>query len=149
MRMPDGVYQGHSKVIDMQKLFVGAVLVLALAGCATEQTKPTVAVAPPAPPATIMLDDGDKAIVDQTLASTAKMPAGQVVSWNNPASGRSGKVTVIRQGYSRQGRLCQEFHLVAVEGPVRRQQVGTACADGSGQWKPDGGYALTSTPASS
>ena len=84
-----------------------------------------------------------KAIIDATLQTASKTMVGKPVAWTNPANGKNGAVTIIRQGYTRDGKLCQEFHLVASKGVVRAQQVGKACRE-SGKWSPEGGYTLGS-----
>ena len=118
---------------------------LALAGCAADQPKtPAAATAPaPAAPVAITLDDSDKAIIDATLQTASRGGVGRPVAWTNPANGKNGAVTIIRQGYTREGKLCQEFHLVANTSAARAQQVGKACRS-NGKWLPDGDYTLGS-----
>ena len=128
----------------MKKFLLVAAAGLALAGCATDQTKgPAVASAATAPVATIALDDSDKAIIDATLQTASKAMVGKPVAWTNPATGKNGAVTIIRQGYTRDGKLCQEFHLVANTSAARAQQVGKACRS-NGKWTPEGGFTLGS-----
>jgi surface antigen len=130
----------------MKKFLLVAAAGLALAGCATDQTKgPAVAAAAAAtgPVAAVSLDDSDKAIIDATLQTASRAMIGKPVAWSNPANGKNGAVTVIRQGYTQQGKLCQEFHLVANSSTGRAQQVGKACRS-NGKWTPEGGYTLGS-----
>jgi surface antigen len=128
----------------MKKFLLVAAAGLALAGCATDQTKgPAVASAAAAPVAAIALDDSDKAIIDATLQTASRTMVGKPVAWTNPANGKNGAVTIIRQGYTRDGKLCQEFHLVANTSAARAQQVGKACRT-NGKWTPEGGFTLGS-----
>ena len=128
----------------MKKFLLVAAAGLALAGCATDQTKgPAVASAAAAAPVAIALDDSDKAIIDATLQTASRAMVGKPVAWTNPANGKNGAVTIIRQGYTREGKLCQEFHLVANTSAARAQQVGNACRS-NGKWMPEGGYTLGS-----
>jgi surface antigen len=129
----------------MKKLLLVAAAGLALAGCATDQTKgPAVAsAAAAAPVAAIALDDSDKAIIDATLQMASKAMVGKPVAWTNPATGKNGAVTIIRQGYTREGKLCQEFHLVANTSTARAQQTGKACRS-NGKWTPESEYTLRS-----
>ncbi|WP_192499185.1 RT0821/Lpp0805 family surface protein [Skermanella pratensis] len=125
------------------KKFLLAAAVLALAGCADKPAGPgAVSVIPEAAPL-VTLEDSDRTIIDQTLQTASRGGVGKPVQWSNPATGKNGAVTVIRQGYTRDGKLCQEFHLVAAKGVVRAQQVGKACRE-SGKWSPEGGYTLGS-----
>ena len=128
----------------MKKFLLAAAAGLALAGCATDQTKgpATTAAAETVVPA-IALDDSDKAIIDATLQTASKAMVGKPVAWTNPATGKNGAVTIIRQGYTRDGKLCQEFHLVANTSAARAQQVGKACRS-NGKWTPEGGFTLGS-----
>src|SRR5690242_18670824 len=97
----------------MKKFLLAAAVGLALAGCAADQPKAPAAAAASAPVYTIALDDSDKAIIDATLQTASRAMVGKPVAWSNPANGKNGAVTVIHQGYTREGKLCQEFHLVA------------------------------------
>jgi surface antigen len=116
---------------------------LALAGCAADQPKtPAAATAPaPAAPVAITLDDSDKAIIDATLQTASRGMVGKQVAWTNPANGKTGAITVIHQGYTREGKLCQEFHLVANTSTARAQHIGKACRT-AGKWTPEGDYTL-------
>ena len=129
----------------MKTFLLVAAAGLALAGCATDQTQgPTVAsAAAAAPVAAFALDDSDKAIIDATLQTASRAMVGKPVAWTNPANGKNGAVTIIRQGYTREGKLCQEFHLVANTSTARAQQVGKACRS-NGKWSPEGDYTLDS-----
>ncbi|EWY40635.1 hypothetical protein N825_34445 [Skermanella stibiiresistens SB22] len=131
----------------MSKFILGATLgvaFLALAGCATEQPSgPGASSATPEAAPLVTLDDSDRQIIDQTLQTASRGMVGKAVPWSNAATGKNGAITVIRQGYTRDGKLCQEFHLVATKGVSRSQQVGKACRQ-SGKWLPEGGYTLGS-----
>ena len=128
----------------MKKLLLAAAAGLVLAGCATDQTKgPATTAAETAAVPAIALDDSDKAIIDATLQTASKAMVGKPVAWTNPATGKNGAVTIIRQGYTREGKLCQEFHLVANTSAARAQQVGKACRS-NGKWMPEGDYTLGS-----
>src|SRR5690242_593337 len=106
----------------MKKFFLVAAAGIALAGCAADQPKSPAAATAAAPVPTITLDDSDKAIIDATLQTASKAMVGKPVAWTNPANGKNGAVTIIRQGYTREGKLCQEFHLVANTSAARAQQ---------------------------
>jgi surface antigen len=128
----------------MKKFILVAAVGLALAGCATDQPKtPVAATSAAAAPVAIALDDSDKAIIDATLQTASRGGVGRPVAWTNPANGKNGAVTIIRQGYTREGKLCQEFHLVANTSAARAQQVGKACRS-NGKWTPEGGFILGS-----
>ncbi|GEO38443.1 surface antigen [Skermanella aerolata] len=127
----------------MKKFLLVAAAGLALAGCATDQTKGPSTTAEAAAVPAIALDDSDKAIIDATLQTASKTMVGKPVAWTNPANGKNGAVTIIRQGYTRDGKLCQEFHLVANTSAARAQQVGKACRS-NGKWTPEGGFTLGS-----
>ena len=127
----------------MKKFLLVAAAGLALAGCAADQPKAHAAAAAAAPVSAIALDDSDKAIIDATLQTASRAMVGKPVAWTNPANGKNGAVTVIHQGYTREGKLCQEFHLVANTSTARAQQVGKACRN-NGKWTPEGGYTLGS-----
>ena len=127
----------------MKKFLLVAAAGLALAGCAADQPKGQAAAAAAAPVSAIALDDSDKAIIDATLQTASRAMVGKPVAWTNPANGKNGAVTIIRQGYTREGKLCQEFHLVANTSAARAQQVGNACRS-NGKWMPEGGYTLGS-----
>jgi surface antigen len=127
----------------MKKFLLVAAAGLVLAGCAADQPKGPAAAAASAPVAAITLDDNDKAIIDSTLQMASRAMVGRPVAWTNPANGKNGAVTIIRQGYTREGKLCQEFHLVANTSTARAQQVGKACRS-NGKWTPEGDYTLGS-----
>ena len=128
----------------MKKFLLAAAAGLVLAGCATDQTKgPATAAAEATAVPAIILDDSDKSIIDATLQTASKTMVGKPVAWTNPATGKNGAVTIIRQGYTRDGKLCQEFHLVANTSAARAQQVGKACRS-NGKWTPEGGFTLGS-----
>src|SRR3954471_18096133 len=127
----------------MKKFILVAAVGLALAGCATDQPKAPVAESAPAAVPAIALDDSDKAIIDATLQTASRSGVGRPVSWTNPANGKAGAVTIIRQGYTREGKLCQEYHLVANTSAARVQHVGKACRS-NGKWLPEGGFTLGS-----
>ena len=127
----------------MKKFLLVAAAGLALAGCATDQTKGPATTAEAAAVPAIALDDSDKAIIDATLQTASRAMVGKPVAWTNPANGKNGAVTIIRQGYTREGKLCQEFHLVANTSAARAQQVGKACRS-NGKWTPEGGFTLGS-----
>src|SRR5690349_20672823 len=88
-----GVRWGAQQEMDMKKVILGTAVALMLAACATDETaKPAVSTAPAAAAVTpaaaiVALDDSDRAILEQTLQAAAKLPAGQGLSWTNPASG--------------------------------------------------------------
>ena len=128
----------------MKKFLLVAAAGLALPGAppiSPRGRRPAAAAA--APVAAIALDDSDKAIIDATLQTASRAMVGKPVAWTNPANGKNGAVTVIHQGYTREGKLCQEFHLVANTSTARAQQVGKACRS-NGKWTPEGGYTLGS-----
>ena len=129
----------------MKKFLLVAAAGLALAGCAADQPKGPAAAgaAASAPVSAITLDDNDKAIIDATLQTASRAMVGKPMAWTNPANGKNGAVTIIRQGYTREGKLCQEFHLVANTSTARAQQVGKACRS-NGKWTPEGDYTLGS-----
>jgi surface antigen len=127
----------------MKKFILVAAVGLALAGCAADQPKTPVAAPAATAPVAIALDDSDKAIIDATLQTASRGMVGKQVAWTNPANGKSGAITVIHQGYTREGKLCQEFHLVANTSAARAQHIGKACRT-AGKWKPEGDYTLGS-----
>lgn len=120
-----------------------AALALLLAACATKPEEPPAVVAPPEPePFVLKLDDADVAILDGLLQTAAALPPGKVQPWENPATGKTGSLTLIRQGYTREGRRCGEMHLDARQHGYRAQDVRLACLDPDGRWRPEGGFAV-------
>src|SRR3954471_17176486 len=112
MKWPDSV-SGMLEIqgVCMKKFIVGSVVCLVLAGCATDKAPTPVKQVAPSAPLVVALDDSDKTIVDQTLQAASQAQPGKPIAWSNPATGRSGALTVIRQGFTRRGLLCQEYHL--------------------------------------
>lgn len=81
------------------------------------------------------LDDRDKeALARQTQDSLQNAPNGQVTTWQNPDSTRSGSVTPLNDYRDASGRYCRDFRqTVEVEGRVESAE-GTACRNSDGNW---------------
>lgn len=118
------------------------VLVLLLAACTTTREEPPAAAPPEPEPFVVTLDDSDAAILDRLLQSAAALPPGQAQPWRNPANGKAGSLTMIRQGYTREGRRCGEMHVDARQHGYRAQDIRLACLDADGRWRPEDGFAV-------
>lgn len=122
----------------MKKLTLAALLVLS--ACATEKAAEPPAAEKPAEPYVLTLDDSDRVILDRTLQQAATRPSGQIIVWNNPSNGRDGTLTMIRQGFTRDGRNCGEVHYEARYQGYRAQEVKRVCRGADGKWAPENGF---------
>ena len=120
----------------MNKLVPAALLLLAACAGAPPAE-------PPVPAAVVVtLDESDTAILDRTLQVAGARPAGEAQRWENPSNGKTGSLTMIRQGFTRDGRHCGEVHLDARLHGYRAQDVRTACVGPDGRWQPEGGFSV-------
>jgi surface antigen len=60
---------------------------------------------------------------------------GQEVTWNNPASGDSGTIVPVHDGYANNGAYCREFQQTITIDGQQREGYGTACQQPDGSWK--------------
>lgn len=113
---------------------------LVLAACATDEPAPPAAEKPADTPYVVTLDDGDRAILDRTLQAAAARPPRRTTAWSNPSNGKDGTLTVIRQGYTRDGRYCGEVHYEARFRGYRMQEVKRVCRGADNRWTPENGF---------
>jgi hypothetical protein len=121
-------------------------LPLFLAACQSPQPAPP-SLAPlnaapltPAPAGTTAPPAGAPAVPDEFYRSQAQKRAtiasiGQEITWNNPASGASGKILPLRDFYSNTGAYCREFRETASSGAKQRAAHTSACQQPGGAWQ--------------
>ena len=80
------------------------------------------------------LDRADKQYAAQATQQAYTAPIGQTISWSNPESGHSGKVTPIRDGYTANNNYCREYRQTIVVDGRTETATGTACQDEYGEW---------------
>lgn len=123
----------------MKKPILAALLVLA--ACSTDKPAEPVAEKPAsAGPYVVTLDDTDRTILDRTLQQAATRPTRQIIAWDNPSNGKDGTLTMIRRGYTRDGRHCGEVHYEARLHGYRTQEVKRVCQGTDSRWAPENGF---------
>lgn len=87
------------------------------------------------PPSPALNADDSRPITDaKQRAYTA--PIGQQITWNNPATGHSGTITAVKDGYSQQGAYCREFQETIMAQDQPKTTSSSACQQPDGSWKP-------------
>jgi surface antigen len=82
-----------------------------------------------------MLDDRDKKMAAESANRALETaPSGKPVAWSNPDSGHSGTVTPVRT-YQSDGTYCREYQQTVTIGGKQEQSYGTACRQPDGSWK--------------
>ena len=77
--------------------------------------------------------DQEAALHVEKQAYTA--PIGQAITWNNPDSGHSGKITPTREGTDEGGRYCRESEQGITVGEQPEKAYGTACRQADGTFQ--------------
>jgi len=82
----------------------------------------------------LSLNDDDKAAALRALNRAYLAPLSQAVTWKNPDTGHSGKITALRDGYTANGSYCREFQqTITIEGQ-HQQKYSKACQQPNGTW---------------
>ncbi|MGO4910156.1 RT0821/Lpp0805 family surface protein [Pseudorhodobacter sp. W20_MBD10_FR17] len=81
------------------------------------------------------MDNRDRYWANVAIRESYTAPVGETVRWNNPKTGNSGTVVVLRDGRSRAGLYCREFQQRIMIN--RRAAIGTgvACRQPDGTWR--------------
>ena len=80
------------------------------------------------------LDEEDQQRHYEARREATHTPVGQPVSWSNPDSGNSGRVTPVAETRNSEGEYCREFtETIEVDGETR-QGSGLACRQPDGTW---------------
>ena len=82
------------------------------------------------------LDRADRIAAGQAQFQALEFaPSGRQVAWQNPDSGNFGSVTPTRTFNTSGGSVCRDYsHTATIDGRLENVS-GTACRDGSGQWR--------------
>ena len=80
------------------------------------------------------LDEEDQRRHYQARRQATSAPVGEPISWSNPDSGNSGRVTPVAETRNTEGEYCREFtETIEVDGDTR-QGTGLACRQSDGTW---------------
>jgi surface antigen len=71
---------------------------------------------------------------DSVLAST---DIGTTRSWENPATGNSGSIKLLRSFQSSDGRECKRIQITNQAGPSKAVSTMNMCRNGAGPWRID------------
>jgi surface antigen len=71
---------------------------------------------------------------DVVLAST---DIGTTRSWENPATGNSGQIQLLRTFQSSDGRECKRIRITNQAGPTKGVSTMNMCRSGAGPWRID------------
>ena len=71
---------------------------------------------------------------DLVLASS---DAGSKHDWQNPATGNSGKIELLRSFQSSDGRECKRLRITNRAGESKNVTTTNACRSGAGKWRMD------------
>jgi surface antigen len=84
-----------------------------------------------------MFDARDRSLQDRAAEKAMDEPVGKSVSWSNPDSGNSGKVTPLKEiTRPTDGAVCREFEqTVTTKDNQTATETGTACRAADGTWK--------------
>jgi|AntRauTorcE11897_2_1112592.scaffolds.fasta_scaffold00382_10 surface antigen len=80
------------------------------------------------------LDRADKQYHEQATQQAYTAPIGQTISWTNPETGHSGRVTPVRDGYTANNDYCREYRQTIIVDGRNETATGTACQDEYGEW---------------
>ena len=72
--------------------------------------------------------------VDNTPTCMVIAPLGGSVSWQNPDTGASGRITPIRDGTSAAGHYCRQFEDSRTVGGLPQTAILVACQQPDGSW---------------
>jgi surface antigen len=62
---------------------------------------------------------------------------GTTRSWENPATGNSGSIKLLRSFQSSDGRECKRLQITNQAGPAKAVSVMNMCRSGTGPWRVD------------
>jgi surface antigen len=81
------------------------------------------------------MDKTDQLYAQRAQQQASSAPVGQTIAWDNPDSGHSGNVQVVRQGTAQStGQLCREYKTTIYVGGEPETGYGTACYEQDGSW---------------
>jgi len=81
------------------------------------------------------LDKADLMYHQQAIEECYSKPLNKTIHWENEASGNSGSVTPVREGYQAStGNLCRQYNQSITVGGKTETAVGTACQNYDGTW---------------
>ncbi|MBF0393435.1 MAG: glycine zipper 2TM domain-containing protein [Alphaproteobacteria bacterium] len=80
------------------------------------------------------MDKTDRMHAQRATLSALNGNGGGHVAWNNPRSGRSGRVVPIKS-YERRGARCRDFEQIVEYRGRPYHSFGTACRTPNGNWK--------------
>jgi surface antigen len=81
------------------------------------------------------MEDGDRIRANRSIQMSHGTDVGETIRWNNPQSGNSGTVTVLRDGESSSGAYCREFQqTIRINGDTALG-TGIACRQPDGTWR--------------
>lgn len=79
------------------------------------------------------LNEAEARAHEQAQIEATRAQVGETIVWNQ--AGASGRVSVLRDGYSTDGRYCREFQHVVIIGGRSERAYGTACQQPDGAWQ--------------
>ena len=111
-----------------------------LSACTTATAPAPLPVAPPPPPAPVAVNDivltpADEAALKVAMDQIPKAAPNQSIPWTNPATGLTGSVKVLRDGFDARNRPCREFHAVVNRDVLFRHSTGVMCRQAPDQWE--------------
>ena len=75
-----------------------------------------------------------RAMAETEYKGLTDTPSGESVSWDNPDSGNSGEIRLLRTYLSETGQICRDYvSVVTVEGETSETPL-TACQNAAGVW---------------
>jgi surface antigen len=84
---------------------------------------------------TAALTADDQRQIDDAMHRAFTAPIGQQVNWANSASGNSGNIIAIKDGYSQQGAYCRDFQKTITAGNQTTKTNSDFCQMPDGSWK--------------
>ena len=80
--------------------------------------------------------DADWKLFEGAIAGALNdRPVGTPVEWNNPATGASGSVKVLKAVDDREGLPCREVEVASQARKINNRSVQTMCRVADGTWK--------------
>jgi surface antigen len=81
------------------------------------------------------LNDEDRRRMQDAEDRAYRGPVGETVTWNNQASGHSGRITSKSAHKGASGDMCREFEAEVSLGSRTETGYGIACQQADGSWK--------------
>ena len=81
------------------------------------------------------LDDTDRMKNQQAERRAYTAQIGQQVTWTNQATGHSGAIVPLRDGYSQSGAYCRDFKQAVLFNAQQKQGNVHVCQQADGSWK--------------